>query len=194
MKKLFLIMLIAAMSILSCGDPNKFTSDNGDPHATKIIVKLGGTYANDFLVDVTIGTGGATTIGKGLPPEAYATVDPGSYTVTGVVQGYTTGTFAHTTTVKEGEQKTVVFNLNDATLVFKPSILFAGKHNHFRVTIYTDDETPSFVVGAGETGSYSFKPGKTGNMIHIADADTGEALQTDIVKIFFGGTLTYTLD
>jgi hypothetical protein len=191
MKIVLAILSIAAIN-LGCGDPNKFTSESGDPHATKIIVKLTGTYAADEVVDVTIGTGGVTTIGKDMPPEAYATVDPGTYTIVGIPRGVE-GSWTHTTKVEEGQQKTITLPCNDATLIVKPDPLWVGTHNRFRITIYTVDGHPSFIVGAGETGSYKFRPGKTGNQIHIQDADTGEPLITTVIKVFYDGTLTYTI-
>ncbi|HEY6171911.1 MAG TPA: hypothetical protein VIX80_06615 [Candidatus Kapabacteria bacterium] len=191
--KILLAILTLAFISMGC-DPNKFTSDSSDPHATKIIVKLIGKYATEETVDVTIGSGGATTLGKGaLAAEAYANVDPGSYSVTGVAHGCQTGSWSTTATVEAGQQKTINFNVDDATLTVKPDVLWIGKHNRFRVTLYLEDGHPSFVVNAGGSESYPFRPGKTGNMVHVADEDTGEALFTTEIKIFYGGTFTLTI-
>lgn len=191
--KILLSILTLALISMGC-DPNKFTSNSSDPHATKIIVKLTGKYATEETVDVTIGTGGATTLGKGaLAPEAYANVDPGSYSVVGIAHGCQTGSWSTTATVEAGQQKIINFNVDEATLVVQPDALWIGTHNRFKVFVYTEDGQPSFIVGAGASGSIKFRPGKTGNQIHIQDADTGEGLITDVIKVFYGGTLTYSI-
>jgi hypothetical protein len=191
--KILLAILTLAFLCMGC-DPNKMTSSASGPHGTKIIVKLTGKYAAEEIVDVTIGTGGATTLGKGAPAdEAYANVDPGSYTVIGIARGCETGSWSTTTTVEEGQQKTINFNVGDAVLTVKPDALWIGTHNRFRVTLYLEDGHPSFVVNAGGSESFAFRPGKTGNQVHIADEDTGESLLTTVIKPFYSSTFTLTI-
>jgi hypothetical protein len=93
---------------------------------------LSGEYKADEAADVTIGDGGVTTIG--FTDEAYAVVEPGTYTVIGrshVVKG----TWTHSTTVEEGQTKTVLLPCDKATLIVKPDILWAGEVSRFEVIV-----------------------------------------------------------
>ena len=190
MKKLpaFLTLLI----VISTGC-NKINGTTDNPHETKIFVQLSGKYAWDETADVTIGSGGSSTIGKFNAAQAYAKVDPGTYTITGTAYKVAGG-WTHTTTINEGEQKTINFLCDGATVTVQPDILWIGKHNNFKVEV-TDPEgiVTTFIVPAGGSSSATVHPGK-GIGIYITDADNpGGGLIKTSVDLFYNGQFTLNL-
>jgi hypothetical protein len=120
-----LYLLVLALPLTSSDCLKKKDTTTSPTHETKIVVKLSGEYKADEAADVTIGDGGVTTIG--FTDEAYAVVEPGTYTVIGrshVVKG----TWTHSTTVEEGQTKTVLLPCDKATLIVKPDILSLPAH------------------------------------------------------------------
>ena len=183
--------MIAAIIINGC-NLNKVNGSTDTPHETKIFVQLSGKNAWDETADVTIGSGGASTIGKFNPPQAYAKVDPGTYTITGTAYKIKGG-WTHTTTIKEGEQKTINFLCDDATVIVQPDVLWIGQHNNFHVEV-TDPEgnASTFVVPAGGSNSTTVHPGK-GIVIYVTDADKGTALTETSTDLFYNGQFTLNI-
>ena len=191
MKKLLVCIIL--ISVISNGcNLNKVSGATDNPHETKIFVELSGKYAIDEVADVTIGGGGASTIGKGFSPQAYATVDPGTYTISATAHNVQ-GTWSHTTTIAAGEQKTITLPCNGATVTVQPDALWIGTHNNFHVEV-TDPEgnATTFVVPAGGSNSTIVHPGK-GIVIYITDADKGTVLTQTSVDLFYNTKFTLNI-
>jgi hypothetical protein len=189
MKALFGFVMGAAIIMNGC-NLNKVNGTTDNPHETKIFVQLSGKYAWNEAADVTIGTGGTTVADKNN--KAYAAVDPGTYTITAIAH-VIPGTWTHTTTIKQGEQKTIDLVCDDATVAVQPDALWIGTHNNFKVDIYSDDPTVlSFTVLPGSSNSIAVHPGK-GVHIYVTDANTGAFLTQTYVDLFYKGTFTLTI-
>ncbi|MEI8134370.1 MAG: hypothetical protein WCH46_04720 [bacterium] len=188
MKKILAFCLLTTIITSGC-NLNKVTGATDNPHETKIFVQLSGTYAAYEVADVIIGGGGATTIGQGNQPQAYAAVDPGTYTITATAHNVK-GIWSHTTTLVQGDQKTINLPCNDATVIVQPDPLWIGTHNNFDVKIIDGiGGTETFSVGAGATNSTTVHPGKD-VQIYVTDAVSGTLVGSAIVNLFYDAKFT----